>query len=348
MNENTVLKNEITFENTNFLFLLFKWRKMLIIIALASAVVSAGVSLLIRNKYVSTVVMFPTSTNAISKALISTSYGLKEDIMEFGEEEQAEQMLQILNSNEIRSRVIEKFNLLEHYRINPESQYHKTKLYQTYNENISFSRTEYMAVQIKVVDEDPQMAADIANEIANLYDTVKNNMQKQRATEGFRIVESTYIDLESDINWKEDSLAFLRMKGVQDYESQAERLYEGLVREIGKGNTPAVKLIQNELDTIAKYGTAYVSIRDALEYDKKQLSEVKGKYEEAKVDAHEVIPQKFIVDSAYKAEKKSYPVRWLIVVVSVFSTLLMSIVLIILYENYSKFKQLQLSKTTKL
>lgn len=316
-------------------------------IALASAVVSAGVSLLIRNKYVSTVVMFPTSTNAISKALISTSYGLKEDIMAFGEEEQAEQMLQILNSNEIRSRVIEKFNLTEHYRIDPESKYKNTKLYETYNENISFSRTEYMAVQIRVVDEDPQLAADIANEIANLYDTVKNNMQKQRAVEGFQIVEATYKDLESNIQWKEDSLAVLRMKGVQDYESQSERLYEGLVREIGKGNMSAVKLIQNELDTIAKYGTAYVSIRDALEYDKKQLSEVKGKYEEAKVDAEQIIPQKFIVDSAFKAEKKTYPVRWLIVVVSVFSTLLMSIVLIILYENFKKFKQIQTNITTE-
>lgn len=339
MKESTTPK-ELTFENTNFLFFLFKWRKLLIIICIAAVVISAGISLLIKNKYVSTVVIFPTSTNAVSKALISSQYGAKEDIMAFGEDEDAEQMLQILNSNEIRQRIIAKFNLLEHYDIDPDSKYKNTKLYQTYNDNISFNRTEYMAVEIRVVDTDPQMAADIANEIANLYDTVKINLQKQRSLDGFKIVEGAYLELQGDIQKKEDSLSVLRSKGVQDYESQAERLYEGLAREIGNGNTRAIQQIQQRLDTLAKYGSAYVSLRDGLEHDKKQLSDLKGKYEEAKVDAESSMPQKFVVDYAFKAEKKTYPVRWLIVVISTFATLLTSIILIILYENFKKFKLL--------
>lgn len=339
MKESTNPK-ELTFENTNFLFFLFKWRKLLMIITAAAIVVSAGVSLLIKNKYVSTVVMFPSSTNAVSKALISSQYGVKEDIMAFGEEEEAEQMLQILNSNEIRQRIIAKFNLLEHYDIDPDSKYKNTRLYQTYNENISFNRTEYMAVEIRVVDKDPQMAADIANEIANLYDTVKINLQKQRSLDGFKIVEGAYLELQGEIQKKEDSLSVLRSKGVQDYESQAERLYEGLAREIGNGNTRAIQQIQERLDTLAKYGSAYVSLRDGLEHDKKQLSDLKGKYEEAKVDAESSLPQKFVVDYAFKAEKKTYPVRWLIVVISTFATLLTSIIMIILYENFRKFKLL--------
>lgn len=338
MREST--ESKLTFENTNLLFFLFKWRKLLIIICVAAVVISAGISLLIKNKYVSTVVMFPTSTNAVSKALISSQYGVKDDVMAFGEDEQAEQMLQVLNSNEIRTRIINKFNLIKHYDIDPDSKYKNTKLYETYNENISFNRTEYMAVEVKVIDEDPQMAADIANEIANLYDTVKNNLQKQRSLEGFRIVEGAYQELQNEINKKEDSLSILRSKGVQDYESQAERLYEGLAREIGTGNTNAVKQIQSRLDTLAKYGSAYVSLRDGLEHDKKQLSDLKAKYEESKVDAESSIPQKFVVDYAFKAEKKSYPVRWLIVVISTFATLLTSIILIILWENFRKYKLL--------
>ena len=38
-----------------------------------------------------------------------------------------------------------------------------------------------MAVQISVLDKDPQMAADIANTVAALLDSVKNDMQRQRA-----------------------------------------------------------------------------------------------------------------------------------------------------------------------
>jgi len=336
---------ELTFENTNFLFFLFKWRKLLIIIGIAAIVVSSVVSLLIKNKYVSTVILFPSSSNTISKALVSSQYGVNDDIMAFGEEEQAEQMLQILNSNEIRQRIIEKFNLLEHYDINPDSKYKNTKLYKMYNENISFNRTEYMAVEIKVIDTDPQMAADIANEIANLYDTVKTNLHKQRSLEGFKIVENAYMELAAEVARKEDSLSVLRGKGVQDYESQAERLNEGLVREIGKGNQHGVNEIQRRLDTLAKYGSAYVSLRDDLEHEKKQLSDLRAKYEEAKIDAESSLPQKFVVDYAYKAEKKTYPVRWLIVVLSTFSTLLTTIILIILFENFKKFKKLSVNES---
>ncbi len=50
--------------------------------------------------------MFPVATNSISKVLISQNSGIKEDILGIGEEEQAEQMLQMLNSNMIRDRII--------------------------------------------------------------------------------------------------------------------------------------------------------------------------------------------------------------------------------------------------
>lgn len=340
MSKSSGSEKSLSVDQMNFLFFLFKWRKLLIIISLVAALISAGISLLIPNKYEATVIMFPTSTNSVSKALISSTWGGKEDINEFGEEEQAEQMLQILNSNEIRSRVIEQFDLMKHYDIDPDSKFKNTKLYEEYNSNISYSRTEYMAVEIKVIDKDPQFAADIANEIANLYDTVKSNLQKQRTVEGFLIVQGTYNELQAEIQWKEDSLTKLRKLGIHDYESQAERLNEAWAREIGKGNMSGAKIIADKLDTLAKYGSAYVSLRDALEYEKKMLTEMKAKYEEAKVDAEQVIPQKFIVDHAIKPEKKSYPVRWLIVVISTFATFITSIIGIILYENFKKFKSL--------
>jgi capsular polysaccharide biosynthesis protein len=55
-----------------------------------------------------------------------------------------------------------------------------TEALQEYESNITFKRTEYMAVKISVLDKDPQLAADIANTIAALLDSVKNDMQKER------------------------------------------------------------------------------------------------------------------------------------------------------------------------
>ncbi len=325
------------FNSVSIIFFLWKWRKILLIIGIATVIISSMISLLITPKFESKVVMFPTSTNSISKALIAENYGPKKDIMEFGEEEQAEQLLQVLHSSLIRDKIVKKFNLFEHYKIGSDSKFRQTRLIQEYSSNIKFSRTKYMAVEISVRDKDPQMAADIANEIAALLDSVMNDMQKERAVQAFRIVEQTYNNLQNRINKMEDSLAWLRGKGVFDYESQSERLIETLSKEVALGNTRGIKALQQQLDTLAKYGGAYVSLRDALEYEKKQLVDIKLKYEEAKIDAQEFLPHKFIVDRAYKAEKKSFPVRWLIVVVSTISTFFLTLIGIVIFENIKQY-----------
>ncbi|MEI6122119.1 MAG: Wzz/FepE/Etk N-terminal domain-containing protein [Bacteroidota bacterium] len=336
-------KKQADFNTSNFLFFLYKWKKPLIIICVISAIVSGGLSFLITPKYKSTVILFPTSTNSISKALLTDNSGGKQDILEFGEEAQTEQLLQILNSNEIRARVIKKFNLMQHYDIESDSKYKMTKMYDEYSNNITYRRTEYMAVEITVLDKEPQMAADIANYISDQLDSVKNKMQKERAVKAFKIVETEYKKLINDIKMLEDSLTVLRKLGINDYETQAEAYNTQLAIALSKNNKEAVRAIEERLKLLGDYGSAYVSIRDELELEKKQLSAIKAKYEEAKVDAQEELPAKFVVDRAYKAERKSSPVRWIIVFVSCISAFLLSVLTLIIIENFSKKKFLTLS-----
>ncbi len=329
------------FDSTNFIIFLHQWRKPLFIITIAAFIVSIIFSapFFIAPKYKSTVIMFPTSSNSISKALLSEVTGEKQDIMQFGEDEQAEQLLQILSSNKIRDRIIEKYNLEEHYEIDPDSKYKRTKLYNTYENNVTFRRTEYMAVKITVLDEDPVVAAAMANDIAELLDSAKNTMQKERAVMAFRIVGAEFLKLKLEVQQMEDSLSKLRMLGVHDYESQAEMINQQLAIELAKGNRAGIKVLEEKLDVLAKYGGPYVSIRDALEHEKKQLSEVKSKYEEAKIDAEEVLPQKFIVNSAYEAEKKSYPIRWIIVLVSTLSAFILGMIILAVLDSLSKYNK---------
>ncbi len=335
------IKGQEEFDSTNFIFFLYQWRKPIIIVTLIAFIAAIIFSSpwFITPKYKSTVIMYPVSSNSISKALLSENPNKDQDILQFGEEEQTEQMLQILNSNRIRDKVIEKYDLMEHYEINPNSSYKKTLLYKTYEKNISFRRTEYMAVKITVLDKDPVVAANIANDISELLDSTKNAMQKQRALKALKIVEAEYLDLKNEVQSMEDSLTKLRSYGVIDYESQAEMINQQLAIELAKGNKAGVRALEDKLDILAKYGGAYVSIRDALEYEKKKLSEVKEKYDEAKIDANEVLPQKFVVNSAYPAEKKSYPIRWIIVLVSTLSTLILMILLLSIIESISRYNK---------
>jgi LPS O-antigen subunit length determinant protein (WzzB/FepE family) len=327
------------FDSTSLFEFFWRWRKQLIIIGFAAAVISSGVSYLIHERFKSTVIMFPVQSNAIAKALLTDDMSGKNDILQFGEEEQAEQLLQILNSDEIRTRICDKYKLMRHYRIDPDDKYKNTRLYEMYSDNISFKRTEFMSVKIEVMDENPDTAAFIANDIAALLDSTKTRMQRDRADQALAIVEAEYLRKKADVDFMTDSIRKINELGIYDYESQSEVTSEQYAIALSKGDAGAIKRLGDQLAIIAKYGSAYISLRDNLYIAREQLGVVKKKYEEAKIDDEAVLTYKFIVNRAFPAERKSYPVRWLIVAVSTVSSLIFGVLLLILYDNIKRIRK---------
>ena len=323
------------FDSSNIVVFLYKWRKPLFIVIIVALIGSWFFSLpwFITPKYKSTVVMFPASTNSVSKALLTEQRQVGQDIMSFGEDEQAEQMMQILNSNKIRDRVARKFNLMEHYDIDSTARYKYSLLFNEYERNISFRRTPFMAVQIIVFDTDPQLAADIANTIAALLDSIKNEMQHERAIQGLAVVEIEHEALQQEVNTIVDSLVALGKLGVNDVEYQSQVFNQQMAIAIMEGNTEAQRQLQKRLDILGQYGGIYMSLKNALEYKTEQLTMIQARLKEATVDARESLPQKFIVSDAFKAEKKSYPIRWLVIVVSTLSALFLTIIVIMIIEK---------------
>lgn len=342
-------KREPSYDSSNMVVFLYKWRKPLLIVMAAALVGSWFFSLpwFITPKYKSTVIMFPAGANSVSRALLSDQQTKGQDLVAFGEDEQSEQLMQILNSNKIRDRIIRKFGLMEHYGIDSSSKYKYSRLFDRYEENIRFRRTQFMAVQISVLDEDPQMSADIANQIAELLDTVKNEMQRQRSVQGLRIVEAEYKGLQAEMQTIVDSLVALGALGVNDFEYQSQVLNQQMAISIMNGNKTAQAALQKRLDNLGKYGGIYMSLKNAMEFKTEQLTVLQSKLKEARVEANEQIPQKFIVSDAYKAERKSYPMRWLIMLVSTFSALFLSIIVIMVMEKITASnaqKQFQLGQ----
>lgn len=334
-------KKEATkdFNSAGLFWFLMKWKKELLIIAIVAIIVSSVVSIFIKNKYKSTVILFPSSTSSVSKALLSEGNGAKQDILQFGEEEETEQLLQVLQSDDIRDAVIKNFNLLQHYDIDTASKYKYSDLFDMYDANISFKRTEFMSVKIEVLDTDPKMAADIANRISELYDSTQNKIQKQRSIKGLKLVEGKYLDFKAEMQSDEDSLNKLRAIGINDYESQSEKFYEAYAKALLENKPKVLDIINERIAILAKYGGAYVSIRDNFEHKRKQLSFLKAKYEEAKMDAEQDLPHKFVVNYGHIPEKKSYPIRWLIVLVSTLCSLFVGVLALILIENYKNLNR---------
>ena len=175
------MENQESRNSLNIIVIIIQWWKTLLVIGFVAAVASAGISLLITPKFKSSVIMMPTASNAVSQ-MIMTAHNQNEflDATQFGDDVKIDQMLQILNSREMKAHLIEKFNLIVHYDIDTTKKYWKTKLYEQVKDKCQYSRTDFMGVQISVLDEDPQFAADMANDIADYYDTLKRRVIRQR------------------------------------------------------------------------------------------------------------------------------------------------------------------------
>ncbi len=315
--------------------LIYMWEKkwILISVSIIAAVVSIIMSFQIIPKYKSTVVMFPTTNAPVSKSLLSPNYAGRQTVYGFGEEEQAEQLLQVLNSEPVKDRIIQKYDLMKHYDIDPSSRYPYTKLYNEYNSNISFRMTQYMSVMIEVMDRDPQMAADIANDISALVDTVFNKMTKERAEEAFILVEDEYRNAVKNVDGIQDSLQALGKLGINNYETQAERFNEAYANALKDGKMDGAQRIKDQMKVLSRYGGTYLSLVNKLNFETERLADLRQRYREARVEVEQNLPYKFIVDSAFKAEKKSYPRKSIIVIISTVSAFLLTLILLIIRDS---------------
>lgn len=267
---------------------------VVMVITIVAAIVFSS-PYFVKPLYKSTLIMFPSATNSVSRILVSTSVESKEDILGFGEDERVEHMLQVLSSSEIFDKLSKRYNLMKHYRINENSTNKYSRLYNVMNSNIQVKRTENRAIKVIVYDESPLLAAEMANYIGLVYDTIVFNMQRERALLGFKIAEKEYERAKIEIERLEDSVS---------------------------------KIKNNETVNGLTLSTV-----DKLEWERKQFVALKAKYDELRIDAFEFLPQKFVVSKAYPADSKTYPIRWLIVVGVLLSVLFFTTVIILFVDK---------------
>ena len=155
------------------------------IISILTFIFSAYVSLyVIQPKFKSSVVIYPTTTNSISEALLVEHNPYRKDVLEFGEEQEAELLLQVLNSDEMRDSIIRRFDLYKHFNVNQDEEFHKTTVNTIYANLINIKKTKFNSIEIIVLDRDPVMASNIANEYLTLNELLEKARPKNKPIKG--------------------------------------------------------------------------------------------------------------------------------------------------------------------
>jgi len=331
------MSKESLSNSENIILDLYKWRKPLVLFTLIASILGAVVSspIIISPKFKSTAVIYPTTTNSISQALLVEHNPYRKDVLEFGEELEAERLLQILNSDEMQNRIIEEYNLYEHYDINPNAEHAKTWMNLAFDEHFSFKRTELMSIEIEVLDEDPKIASEMSNRIVDLIDVVVKRVKKERAEQAVVILERRDEELSSRLFLIYDSLEVLRSHGVLDVSLQAERLTEYYAQALLEGNTAGARALKNEFNNLAQYGGAYYRLFEQLELVQEQLEMIRLEKENIRVELDADLTNRFVINRAVAADKKSYPIRWLIVVMCGMATFVMTLALLYIRQTIS-------------
>lgn len=330
MNENQRL------DSSHLLHFIFNRRKTFFVIAILSTALSSIVSLIMPEQFQSTVVMFATPQHSIGEQFYEEVK--RNDLLEYGETEDAERLLQILNSDRIRSRIITKYDLWLHYDIDRETPGAQALLGKEYNSNVDARLTRYGSIEVNVLDQDPEKAANIANDIAFLADSVSNRLRNDRAGEALLYASSSLQQVRDEISNMETELGKLYELGVYDFATQIEGLNEQYATAIAKGATNNAGKIKQQMADISQYANAFNKLSNLIEAAYEREAILKKRFELMKLDAETQMPSAFIVDYAAPADKKAKPIRWLIVVMSVTSILTFALLVLLAAENLKATK----------
>jgi len=330
-------KEDFGFSSFHLFGYILKKFRFLMYVAIAAAVVSAAVSFLIPPMYKAKTIIFPAANTAVSEVLL-TNYPSTAGLEGFGGEIEAERVLQILNSDIVIDKMNAKYGLYAHYKIKLTSKTKKSTLYKEFESNTSFHRTEYNSIQISVLDKDPVLASNMANDIADLVDTVLNNIRKDRVRQAMNIVSKEYIAYQEKVKVMEDSINHLRKNGVNSYEGVVDRLTEGYSKALINNNPKAAEKIDARLQTMVPFATEYISLRERIGGDYGQLANLKNRLLAMKIEVEQMLPTIYIVDRAYPPDKKSSPIRSLIIILSVLSSLIIALIAALIFDNWNYLK----------
>jgi len=326
-------------ENFDFLWLLNlckKHVKLLSLLLVLTIVISSLISVFfIESKFQSSVIIYPTTTNSVSQALLVEHNPYRKDVLEFGEEEEAEQLLQVLNSDEMRDSIINRFNLYAHYDVNKDYEFHKTTVNTMYANAVSIKKTKFNSLEIIILDKDPIIASNIANEYLTLMDVVISRIRNKRVQQSLTILETRKRILYKQRNLIQDSIQDYRLNGIISITAQVERLTEQYAIALAASNLNGARRIKQELNHIGENAGAHDMLLRKSYAIENELSKIEFEADRVLIDTNYSLENKFIINKAYPADKKSYPVRWLVVFSALISVFVFSIISISISEYFS-------------
>lgn len=323
--DNKQTNSSFRLEASGILKIALKWWKPLILVGIISVILA---------------VIF-TSPYFIKPLFKSRAVIYPSNIAPYSSENPTEQMLQVFESEDIRDRLIKDFDLYKHYEIDSTDKYHLTTLYGTIKERISASKTEYESAELTVYDTDPLIASAICDSMISYFNNKIITMQRAKYAEVVKInwnqMERKRIEMDS----MEIAMKLLRTDyGILEYGEQVKpfsKAYYKAVAEGKAGNGKNSSLDQIE-KTFAEKGGEYMNLKEHLWRIRGTYNDLKIIYENSLTNLTKELTFCNVVTRPFPADKKSSPVRSLLILGYALAALFASFIIIIIIEKNRESK----------
>ncbi|MDY0102547.1 MAG: hypothetical protein RBS07_06375 [Lentimicrobium sp.] len=308
------------FSNIHMMKIFLKWKWHLLAIAVIAALLAAifSSSFFMKPRFKSFALVYPSN------------------IAPYSDESESEQMLQWFQSQDIRDSVMKKFNLASHYGIDSSYKYFRSTMEYLYKKNVEINKTQYESIEIVVMDQDPQVARDMVLAIIDFCNAKIRAIHREKYSEVVASMGNTLKEKRAQLDSVESALSELREEyELIDYESQAREITRGYLRTVDGSNSSNINMkdvLRMKENFEAKSGQ--MAILTQRRNDIMRIyADFEQDYDRAVYDAAKHFTFTNVVTPPEIADKKSYPVRWLIVMYAMAAAVFFSVVVISVIEN---------------
>lgn len=307
--------------NLDVVHILLKWKYHILIITVVSVILAILFSspLFITPKFKSTAVAYPANMSAYS------------------DESQTEQMLQILQAKDIQDSVIKKFDLSKHWEVDSNYKFFYTMIYYEYSKSVNVSKTPYESVNITVLDKDPQMANDMVYAILDFFNKKVRRLHNEKYLEVIRMYKDILNVKEQGIDSLQNALKVLGVNyGLIDFDNQSLEITKGYLRTVtgashGTINEDGVEELKANME---EKGGELIMLVESLRQEARTYANLKADYEDAIRFYTDELSYANVVSYPFPADKKSHPIRWLIIVFTGLATFVLTLLLVLFLDMY--------------
>lgn len=343
-------KREVLF--TDYLSVLLKWKKFLIINLLIVGIGATTYSYMIPETFKSTAtLMLPAEKEMGLGSLLgggsALSFGAQ---LLGGGTSSADVIIGLLNSRTIIEKVVNKFNLYDYYEIEDRNY---DKLMKNFPGDYIFLINEFGFIEIQVVHKVPKIAAEMANYFAGIVDSLNIKLNIEQAKNNRSFVEKRFFKTEEDIkNAEEEYYKFQKEYSAFEVTEQIKASIfasaeletdlfkkEILLNTIKNRISPssptyidleyqiiAIKEKLKEFNSKTDKSSIFLSFKDIpdlqlkyvrlyreMEIQNKILEFIYPMYEQAKIDEKKSTPTLLKIDQAVAAQLKYAPKKAFII-----------------------------------